>query len=128
MVKPGQQVREDVDLGSWAVTEVFLREYLEAVGDATPAYFQHGLVPPVALAARSLGLLLERMDLPPGAIHSLQEIQTLGPVSLRQTISGKATVSPPRRRGDLEFINAGFTLKDERGEDVLAGNSTVPGY
>ena len=114
-----------MDLGSWAVTEEVLREYLEAVGDATPAYFQHGLVPPVALAARALGLLLERMDLPPGAIHSLQEIETLGPVSLHQTISGRATVSPPRRRGDMEFINAGFALNDERGDEVLAGKSTV---
>ena len=125
MVTPKQQVGNQVDLGGWAVTEEFLHEYLKAVGDDTPAYFRHGLAPPVALAARALGLLLERMDLPPGAIHSLQEIEALAPVPVHQTVSGTATVGPPKRRGGMEFINAGFTLEDEGGREVLRGRSGV---
>ena len=124
-MRPGQSVLDKVDLGSWEVTEDYVRDYLAAVSDGIPAYFQHGLVPPVALAARALGSLLERLDLPAGAVHSLQEIETLEPVSFPQKLTGTASISPRRRRGGLEFIAAGFTLKDGGGREVLAGKSTV---
>ena len=125
MVRPGQPVLDKVNLGGWEVTEDYLRDYLAAVGDEIQAYFQFGLVPTVALAARALGSLLERLELPPGAIHSLQEIDTLRPVAIGQTINGTATVGSPRRRGGMEFIAAGFSLKDGDGREVLEGRSTV---
>ena len=125
MARPEQPVLDKVNLGGWEVTEDYLRDYLAAVGDEIPAYFQHGLVPAVALAARALGSLLERLELPPGAIHSLQEIDTLRPVSIGQTVNGTATVGSPRRRGDMEFIAVGFTLKDGDGREILEGKSTV---
>ena len=125
MVRPGHSVLGELDLGGWVVTEEYLRDYLAAVGDSTRSYFQHGLVPPVALAARALGSLLQYLDLPPGAVHSLQEIETLEPVSLHQKITGAASISPPRRRGGMEFITAGFTLRDGQAREVLAGKSTV---
>ena len=125
MVRPGQSVLGDLDLGDWEVTEEYLNDYLAAVGDSNPGYVQHGLVPPVALAARTLGTLLEHLDLPPGAIHSLQEIVTLEPVPIRQKLTETASISPPRRRGGMEFITAAFNLKNDQGQEVLAGKSTV---
>jgi 3-hydroxybutyryl-CoA dehydratase len=125
MVRQGRPILGELDLGGWEVTEEYLRDYVAAVGDATPGYFQHGLVPPVALAARALGTLLEYLDLPPGAVHSLQEIAMLEPVSFDQKITGTASISPARHRGGLEFITAGFTLRDSQAREVLAGKSTV---
>jgi 3-hydroxybutyryl-CoA dehydratase len=115
----------EVNLGSWEVTEEFVRDYLNAVGDGLPVYFHHGLVPPVALAARALGSLLEHLELPPGAIHSLQEIETIRPVPFGQEIRGTAVLGHPKRRGGMEFITTGFTLEDREGRQSLAGKSTV---
>ena len=111
MVTSGYQVRDEVDLGSWEVGEEFVREYLAAVGDPSPAYFGYGLAPPLALAARTLGSLLEHLALPPGAIHSLQEITTFAPVPFGQEVTAKARLGPVKRRGGMDFITAGFTRK-----------------
>lgn len=125
MVTSGYQVRDGVDLGGWEVDEEFVREYLAAVGDPSPAYFGHGLAPPLALAARTLGSLLEQLALPPGAIHSLQEITSLAPVPFGQEVTAKASLGPVKRRAGMDFITAGFTLKDLHGRDMLGGKSTV---
>ena len=114
-----------LDLGSWRVTEESVEGYLRAVGDTLPLYLGLGLTPPIALAAGALGSLLQRLDLPPGAVHSFQEIEALGPVPFGVDITGTASLSPPRRRGDLEFITAGFSLREGTGRRVLSGKSTV---
>ena len=125
MVTSGYQVRDGVDLGGWEVGEEFVREYLAAVDDPSPGYFKYSLVPPLALAARTMGSLLEHLALPPGAIHSLQEITTLAPIPFGQEVTAKASLGPPKRRGGMDFVTAGFTLKDLHGHDVLGGKSTV---
>ena len=115
----------EVGLGGWRVTEDSVQEYLRAAGDTLPAYLQAGLTPPLALAARALGSLLKHLDLPPGAIHSLQEIETLRPVSFGQDITGTARLDPVKRRGGMEFLTASVALNDEAGHAVLGGKTTV---
>ena len=115
----------EVGLGGWRVTEDSVREYLLTAGDTLPAYMQAGLTPPLALAARALGSLLQHLDLPPGAIHSLQEIETLRPVPFGQEITGTARLDPVKRRGGMEFLSASVALKNDEGQDVLGGKTTV---
>lgn len=115
----------DIDLGQWRVTKEWVDEYLEAVGDSLAIYLQLGLAPPLALAARALAALLEKLDLPAGAIHSLQEIQTQKAVGFGEEISGVAHLRPARNRGDLQFITADFTLRNRAGDEVQSGKSTV---
>ena len=114
-----------MDLGSWKVTEEWTQRYLRAVGDDRPEYSDSGLAPPLGLAAWALGSLLERLDLPPGAIHSLQELETLSPVRLGDQISATASIGRPKRRGDMGFIAAGYTMENEAGRPVVRGKSTV---
>lgn len=114
-----------MELGVMKVGEEFVRDYLDAVGDRYSLYASHGLVPPVALAARTLGSLLERLELPPGAIHSLQEITAIRPVTFGQEITGAAEVSQPRRRAGMEFITATIFLRDRDGREAFRGQSTV---
>ena len=115
----------ELDLGSWKVGDEFVSDYLAAVGDGLPTYSQHRLVPPVALASRALGSLLERLELPPGAIHSLQEIEVIEPVPFGEEITGTAFVGPGKRRAGMEFITAGLTLKNRAGRPTLGSKSTV---
>jgi 3-hydroxybutyryl-CoA dehydratase len=115
----------EIELDGWQLTQEWAEEYLAAVGDAAPAYRERGLVPPLALAARTLGQLLEKLSLPPGAIHSLQELEVLAPLRPGQTVQGRAQLDPPRRRGGLEFRTVGYTLRGKDGLPLLHGKTTV---
>ena len=80
----------ELDLGVWTVTEDKVRQYLNAVGDEQPAYFDLAMAPPLALSAWSLGALLDQLALPPGAIHSLQELETYRGVRFGEEIRASA--------------------------------------
>ena len=114
-----------MELASWQVTEAWGRRYLEAVGDDRPEYLEAGIAPPLGLTAWALGSLLEQMALPPGAIHSSQELETLGPVRWGEAVSAIASIDGPKRRGGLEFITASYSLAADSGRAVLKGRSTV---
>jgi acyl dehydratase len=115
----------EITLGAWKVGEESVRQYLKAAGDMHLEYFEVNLVPPLALAAYALGALLEKLALPPGAIHSLQEMETLGPVKMGEEISGVARLERPRRRGGLQFTTASYILQKVSGQQVQTGKSTV---
>ena len=125
MVSLDRQERVELDLGAWTVNEEFVAAYLEAVGDESPPYFQHRLAPPLALAARGLGGLLEKLELPPGAIHSIQEIETKQPIPFGAQVAAQAVVGPARRRGDMELLAVGLSLQGRNGAPALESKSTV---
>ena len=125
MVSLDRQERLELDLGTWTVGEEFVAAYLEAVGDGSPVCFQHRLAPPLALAARGLGLLLEKLELPPGAIHSVQEIETKQTIPFGDEVTAQAVVGPSRRRGDMELLAVGLSLEDAAGAPALESKSTV---
>ena len=116
---------QKVNLGRWAVGEDFVREYLSAVDDDARIYQELGAVPPMALAARALGALLNQLALPPGTIHAAQELDSKRMVKLGEEVSCIASLSRPGRRGAWEFISADFTLYGDAGETLLSGKSTV---
>ena len=115
----------DIDLGCWPLTEEKLRQYLAAVGDTPDLYLQHGLAPPLALSAYALGALLSKLNLPPGTIHSTQEMEVVAPVAIGQEIRGRAALERPRRRGGWQFITVTYTLHDGSGVPVQTGKTTV---
>lgn len=115
----------ELELGRWSLTGESVRRYLEAVGDDPDLYFRQGLVPPLALSAYALGALLEKLALPPGTIHSIQEMDAALPVSIGETVTGAAVVERPRRRGAWQFTTVAYTLKDKTGATVQTGRTTV---
>ena len=116
-------------LGQWQATSDFVAKYLSALESSTTLYNERQLVPPMALAARTLGLLIEKLGLPPGTVHISQEVTALKPVSLGQEICAEAKPSRPFRRGQWEFLSVEFTLYEQEngqpGEQVLRGKTTV---
>lgn len=117
--------RDEADVNPWRVTGEAVREYLQAVGDESPLYAETGLVPPVALAAYALGNMLEELSIPPGAIHSRQEVETLEPVGIGQDLVTSVRVSRRARRRGLEFMTAGYAIQNDRHEDLSMGQSTI---
>ena len=116
---------QTLDLGRISVDAGPVDDYLRAVGDELPIYRQTGLAPPLYAAAAALGLLLKTLKLPPGAIHSLQEMDTLAPIAIGRDLPAAAALERPRQRGGLRFITASCALSDAGGAPALSGKTTV---
>ena len=114
-----------IDLGRWTVTEDKVKGYLEAVDDVQELYLELGLAPPLALCAYALGALLDKMSLPAGTIHSIQEMEVVGATTIGQEVYGEAAPERPRSRGGLKFTTVVYTLRDGEGEVVQRGKTTV---
>ena len=114
-----------IDLGSWSLTEESVREYLDATGDDLGIYSESGLAPPLALCAYALGVMLEKLSLPPGTIHSIQEMEVLAPVTVGESLQGAAVPERPRSRGGLRFLTVSYTVTNHSGDTVQTGKTTV---
>jgi acyl dehydratase len=115
-----------ISLGSWDITSDAVHEYISAVGDNLPLYIDSQCAPPIMLAARVVALLLERLSLPDGAIHSLQDMETVDPLRVGSTVSAVAKVEPVRERGGMRFLTVSYTVADEAtGSDLMNGRTTV---
>ena len=114
-----------IDLGSWSLTEESVKEYLDATGDDLELYAEAGLAPPLALCAYALGAMLEKLSLPSGTIHSIQEMEALAPVSVGESLRGSAIPERPRSRGGLTFLTVGYTVTNQAGAMVQTGKTTV---
>lgn len=115
-----------IDLGRWQITADEVREYLNAVGDTSSVYLETGTPPPLMLTARVVGLLLERLSLPDGAIHSLQDVETVNPAALGSEVSAGARLEPARARGGLRFLTVNYCIANVSGGSIIQrGKTTV---
>ena len=115
-----------ISLGSWDITAEAVHEYLSAVGDNLPLYTDSQCAPPIMLAARVVALLLERLSLPDGAIHSLQDIETINALPVGATVSAQARIDPVRERGGMRFLTVNYTVFEETtGSELMKGRTTV---
>ena len=118
------EAERNLDLGSIDASQDSVDEYLLSVGDSLPIYKETGIAPPLFSAASALGALLRELALPPGAIHSLQEIETLTPVAIGSDVKVNALVEKPRHRAGLEFITVVCSV-ESAGALALKSKSTV---
>ena len=115
----------DIQLGEWEFTEDWLNDYLIAVSDTAVEYTKSGMVPPVAISSLVIGGLLEKLGLPSGTIHSLQEIETIGPALIGDLLRASAVIGQTRQRGDLKFVTVNYSVNNAAGKEVQVGKSTV---
>lgn len=115
-----------IDLGSWQIAADAVQEYLDAVGDDLPVYRDTEIAPPLMLTARVVGLLLDRLSLPDGAIHSLQDVETVGTPRIGMEAATTAYLEPARERGGLRFLTVNYRVADaETGTELQRGRTTV---
>ena len=115
----------EVALGEWVVSQDFLDDYLNSVEDCLPIYGERSVVPPIALVARVLGMILEELSLPPGAVHTSQEFQARRAVKVGQELRGSAKASRALSRGGWRFLTTNFVLETTSREEVLTGKTMV---
>ena len=100
------------------------RAYREAVGDANPFYEQEGLVPPLALAALTLGALLNQVGLPAGSLHVNESMESRRAVPIGATVECQATLAQrSQRAGWVVSVLDSQVLFD--GATALTARATV---
>ena len=114
-----------MELGQWTVTREAVAAYIEATSDLDEPYGELGAAPPLAIAAWALGVLLEKLSLPPGAIHASQELEWSRPARMAERLHCTALPGNPTQRGELQFITVSFAVHGAQGDTILSGKSIV---
>ena len=111
---------------SFELTAQSVARYIEAVQDANGIYIERGLAPPLAIAAFALGVLLETMQLPDGALHTSQEIEVRQsvPIESALTLSGRVAQRSERAGMLISVLEFEVALAGSRSA-ALVGRTTV---
>ncbi len=99
--------------------------YVQAVGDTLPIYAKSGLAPPMFCVAQALGQILQRTELPAGAIHSTQEHATLQPVMLGSRLRSLAWLERHREQRGLRVLAFRIDVRDSNEQQVLVIKTTL---
>jgi hypothetical protein len=94
------------------------RAYREATGDTLDVYEAQRAVPPLAVAAFALGVLLENVGLPAGTLHANESLQARKVVPEGSTVECRARVAQRSQRG-------GWVVTVLESDLVLAGETAV---
>ena len=113
---------------SFQLTEEDVSRYLDATEDANTLYLERHLAPPLAVAARALGALLETVELSAGTLHTGQEVRVQRgvPIDAMLTLTGRIAQRSERAGLIISIIEFEVT---EAGSDspALVGRTTVMG-
>ena len=86
---------------SFQLTAQDIARYLDAVEDPNGLYLERELAPPLAVAARALGALLDFVELPAGALHTGQEVTSHAGVPIGATLTLVGTIAQRSERAGL---------------------------
>jgi len=131
MASPARTILFDLPQGhefpktSFTLSSAGLAAYLDAVADTNALYRERGVAPPLAVAARAIRSLLNATELPPGTLHTGQEIEShrACPVDVPLAFSGR--VAQRSLRAGLVISVIEFSIATEDGEALLTGRTTV---
>ncbi|MCD6299692.1 MAG: MaoC family dehydratase [Dehalococcoidales bacterium] len=109
---------------SYELSKSAISKYLEAVA-GQEGYPFPDFVPPMFVAARSLGVLSGLISLLAGTIHTSQELEFLELVPVGATIECHGRVVRKLQRGGLRLLVIGLSAFNQDKEQVLAGKTTL---
>ena len=132
MTTPSRALLSDLPTGHelspapFDLTREYIDAYVSATRDPSTAYEEAGLAPPLAVATRALGALLEMVELPAGSLHTGQEIEMHSgvPMSARLTLSGSVAQRSERAGMIIAALQFEVRANDETAP-LLTGRTTV---
>jgi hypothetical protein len=132
MAAPARTVLTDLPQGhefalaGFTLTRERIEQYLAAVEDDQSIYFERGVCPPLAVAALALGSILESVELPPGTLHTGQEIEQRTLVPMDTPLSLRARLARRSDRAGLAIAAIEFEVTaGDAQEPALIGKTTV---
>ena len=101
--------------------------YAEAVADSNVVYGADGgrMVPPMAIAALSLGGVINDLQIPGGTVHASQELEFPQAVPVGSTLECTARLAQNSTRGDWRFMVVDLRVAGDGGAEVMIGKSTI---
>ena len=130
MAAPGRKLLPDLPKGyrfpntTFELTAEDVGRYLDAVQDDNAAYLERGLAPPLAVAAYALGILLELVELPAGALHTSQEMEAHAGVSIGVSLTLTGRIAQRSERAGLSISVIEFEIRTAASAAV-SGRTTV---
>ena len=121
---PGQKVSRR----SYLLDDEMIGDYMAAVQDEWgPVESREGspLVPPMSIAALSVGGVVQDLEVPGGSLHVGQELTFVRAVRVGETLECEATIKQNSVRGGWRFMVVESEVHDSEGRRVMAGSSTV---
>jgi len=109
---------------SYVLEPGLIDSYLTATTEMNTIYAEKSVVPPTAVAAYALAALASEMKIPPGTIHTSQEIESVASVHVNDTITSYARVAAKRSRKNMEMMSIDFEVTNQNGTTVLRGKTT----
>ena len=107
---------------SYELTPANVANYEKAVGIHSPAT---NLVLPSAIAAYAMKAMSQSVPLPPGSIHTSQELQFFKSVAVGSHINCQTRIVQRTRRINLNIIVIEINAFDQNQERVLSGKTTI---
>lgn len=116
---------QELDQVGFRLESSMVREYLSAVEDPSELYKDGTLVPPTAIAALGVRIILEELSLPPGTLHASQELTMYHAASAEDAVICKARVAQTSERQGWQFVVVEFTIADGEANKILDGRTTL---
>ena len=132
MAAPARALLSDLSTGyefptaTFELTQDYVDEYLAATNDQNDIYSETGLAPPLAVAARALGMLLDVVELPSGSLHTGQEVEMKAGVPVPSTLELVGRLARRSMRAGLVIAVLEFQVSLQgRDTPALVGRTTV---
>ncbi|MDA0768675.1 MAG: MaoC family dehydratase [Chloroflexi bacterium] len=118
---------DEISSRTLVLDEESVDRYADAVADANVVYNADGvrLVPPMAIAALSLGGVISDLQIPGGAVHASQELEFPKAVVVGAALECTARLVGNSTRGDWRFMVVDIRVAGDGGTEVMTGKSTI---
>lgn len=121
---PGQSISRR----SYLMDRESIADYVAAVQDDSGRINPSDgmdLVPPMSIAALSVGCVVKALQIPGGSLHVGQELDFVKAVPVGESLLCEATITQNSIRGGWRFMVLESEVRDSSGHSVMSGRSTV---
>ncbi len=132
MATPSRAILSDLPKGhefpptTFELSADYVDAYLAATQDGNSVYADAGFAPPLAVAARALGVLLDVIELPGGSLHTGQEVAVQAGVTAPASLELSGRIAQRSKRAGMIIAALEFTVSEaDKSGPILLGRTTV---
>ncbi len=101
-----------------------ITSYLKAVDDNSYPYQEMNIIPPMAIAAITMGILSEEINLPSGTVHVSQEFVFSDVANFNDTLTVGAKIIRNLSRGKFHMLDIVLAIQSQDNRTVLTGKTS----
>lgn len=109
---------------SIVASKASVQAYHAAIGIYSQGQNEEGVIPPTAVSAMAITEAITAIGLPPGSIHTAQELQFITPIQFNDRLNCTARMIQNATRNGNRFLTIDFSVECH-GEISLTGRSSI---